>query len=361
MPSPPQTRPCMECGLPLTTESKNTKCHPGTCAQNYRYKEQAKREALIATDTINGSGPNPGQPDPWQRPADVPPEEPARIPRNVLSKERPPESQAVVPIWPTRGIFVDSDHHFPIADPCATAAKLAFVRDMKPSLWLNLGDYFDFWLASRYEKEASRLFGGYGATLQDEIESGRPYANAVCSVVDQAHFIPGNHERRHEAVINANPSMHGLRSLGWKAMLEYPANFYAHPYGTRLRVNRLPLYAVHGDQIVPERVVAPAMYMLNRRVNQTTLFGHTHKAQIANRTGYDENRAPITYAAINTGHGSLTAEQRYAGPEPDWQHAFVWIDCFEADGHARFSVHLVTIIDGRFSWGGKLYDGRKWQ
>jgi predicted phosphodiesterase len=304
----------------------------------------------------------------WQRPAEIPapaaevePEAPVRVPHGLRPKDRPLESQATIPLWPKRGIFVDSDNHFPIADPLVTAAKLAFVRDMKPSLWLNLGDLIDDWLASRFEKEASRLFGGYGARLQEEIDSARPYVEAVCSIVEQAHWIPGNHEHRQERLIDANPSLHGLRALGWREIFQFPANFIAHPYGARLRVNRLPLYAVHGDQIVPERVVAPAQYMLQKRVNQTTLFGHTHKAAEAYRTGYDENREPIIYGAINTGHGSLTVEQRYAGPEPDWQHAFAWIDCYEVDGKARFSTHLIKIIDGRFSWGGTLYDGRKCQ
>ena len=389
MPRALRQRPCEECGEALSTASASTRSHAGVCAQKGRVRRLLEKGArLRAGEDVSGPvrvqtvshAPVPLVPplnrDPliapavikdWQTPAEIPapvaevePETPVVVPRALRPRDKAPESQALIPIWPKRGIFVDSDNHFPIADPLVTAAKLAFVRDMKPSLWINLGDLIDDWLASRFEKEASRLFGGYGARLQEEIDSARPYVEAVCSIVEQAHWIPGNHEHRQERLIDANPSLHGLRALGWKEIFQFPSNFVAHPYGTRLRVNRLPLYAVHGDQIVPERVVAPAQYMLQKRVNQTTLFGHTHKAAEAYRTGYDENREPIIYGAINTGHGSLTVEQKYAGPEPDWQHAFAWVECYEADGKPRFSTHLIKVIDGRFSWGGTLYDGRKW-
>ena len=387
MPRALRQRPCDECGEEFSTASKETRSHPGACAQKGRVRRLLEKGARLRAGEYVASPvrvlPAPGGPVPlvppltshgchvastWQTPAEIPApvaevesEPPVRVPHALRPRDKAPESQALIPLWPTRGIFVDSDNHFPIADPLVTAAKLAFVRDMRPSLWINLGDLIDDWLASRFEKEASRLFGGYGARLQEEIDSARPYVEAVCGIVEQAHWIPGNHEHRQERLIDANPSLHGLRALGWKEMFQFPSNFVAHPYGTRLRVNRLPLYAVHGDQIVPERVVAPAQYMLQKRVNQTTLFGHTHKAAEAYRTGYDENREPIIYGAINTGHGSLTVEQRYAGPEPDWQHAFAWVECYEADGKPRFSTHLIKVIDGRFSWGGTLYDGRKWQ
>ncbi len=317
--------------------------------------------AVIPAPTPTAGG------DPWQRPAEIPPpaepeleDDSLLVPRSLRPKERPPESQAQIPFLP-RGMFVDSDNHFPIADPAVHAAKLAFVRDVKPDLWVNLGDLLDFWLASRVPKEAKRLFGPYGAQLQEEIDSARPYVEAVCGIVKQAHWIPGNHEKRHEALIDANPSLYGLRALGWKSILRYPENFVVHPYGTRLKINRAPLYCVHGDQIVPDRVVAPTQYMLNRRVNQTTLFGHNHRAGEAYRTGYDEDRQPIIYGAVNTGHGSLVSEQTYAGPEPDWQHAFAYVEFYEVDGKARFSTHLIKVIDGRFMFNGKVYDGRKWQ
>lgn len=358
------------CGKEVRSRANTTKTCSIPCGYALRSQTllSGRPEVNFPSVTQSNVVVDPGK-EQWQKPAEIPELGAAieaehgdaglHIPRALRSKDRPTESQSTIPIWPARGIFVDGDNHFPVADPVVHAAKVAFVRDMKPDLWINLGDLLDFWLASSFPKEASRLFGPYGAQLQEEIDSARPYVKEICSIVKQAHFIPGNHEKRHERLIDANPSLFGLRALGWKAILEFPENFYVHPYGTRLRVNKLPLYVVHGDQIVPERVVNPAQYMLDKRINQTTLFGHTHKAAEAYRTGYDENRDPIIYGAINTGHGTIPTEQHYAGPEPNWQPAFAFVECYESGGKARFSVHLIKIIDGRFMFAGKLYDGHR--
>src|ERR1035441_10404109 len=235
MPRALRQRPCDECGEEFSTASKETRSHPGACAQKGRVRRLLEKGARLRAGEYVAS-PVRVLPAPV---AEVEPEIPVKVPHALRPRDKAPESQALIPLWPTRGIFVDSDNHFPIADPLVTAAKLAFVRDMKPSLWINLGDLIDDWLASRFEKEASRLFGGYGARLQEEIGSARPYVEAVCGIVEQAHWIPGNHEHRQERLIEANQWLHGLRALGWKEMFKFPANFVAHPYGTRLRVNRL--------------------------------------------------------------------------------------------------------------------------
>ena len=373
---------CVVCGADVFSRANTTRTCGPRCGYMLRSKSATVASQALPPAVIEQKWDAPTIPpappvapdhdettEGWQRPAEMPSaaieaehaEEPLKIPANLRPKDRPPESQNTVPFWPARGMFVDSDNHFPVADPVVHAAKLAFVRDMKPDLWINLGDLLDFWLASRFPKEAQRMFGQYGARLQEEIDAARSYVEAVCSVVKQGHFIPGNHEKRHEKLIDANPSLYGLRALGWKQILQYPDKFIVHPYGTRLRINKAPLYCVHGDTLVPDRVVSPSQYVLQQRVNQTTLFGHTHKASTAYRTGYDENREPIVHAAINTGHGSLVGEQTYAGPEPNWQHAFCYVEFFEIEGKGRFTTHLIHIIDGRFSWNGTLYDGRKWQ
>lgn len=370
-----EVRLCPVCQKGIVKANSRTTCSP-ECGYKLRrqeyYRATGRPVPGPAPAPVYIPAPPPPQPvileAAWQKPAEVPApaveaaEEEAEkliVPRPLRAKERAPETQSSVPFLP-RTMFVDSDNHYPIADPYVAAAKVAFVRDVKPDLWVNLGDLLDFWLASRFPKEAQRMFGKYGARLQEEIDSARGYVETICRIVRQAHWIPGNHEKRHQTLIDANPSLYGLRAIGWKEILAYPENFIAHPYGTRLRVNRAPLYCVHGDQIVPERVVDPAGYMLNRRVNQTTLFGHTHRAAQQYRTGYDENRAPIIYGAVNTGHGSLVSEQTYAGPEPSWQHAFAYVEFYEDEGKARFSTHLITVIDGKFSWNGTLY-GKSWQ
>ena len=57
---------------------------------------------------------------------------------------------------------------------------------------------------------------------------------------------------------------------------------------------------------------------------------------------------------------SDAAKQDYAF-EPNWQHGFVIVNYFTVAGKLRYSALPVPIVDGRFSYGGKLYDGHKCQ
>lgn len=296
-----------------------------------------------------------------QRPADdIEPLCKLHLPRRTVIREAEPEPRAALKEFPAGGIICDGDNHFPIANAREHAAKLAFARDVNPSAWVNIGDLIDCWFLSRYTKEAGRLFGAYGAQLQEEIDSARPYVEAMCSVVKEAHLILGNHEHRQLRLINENPGLHGLRGLGWARMLEYPEKLTVHPYGTRLRAFDAPLDFIHGDR-VPLGVKNKAAWVLANLGNRSTVFGHGHHVQKETRTFYDEAGEPIIHGAYQQGHGSIVSEQTYV-TEPNWQPGFSFIEFWKDDhGKSRFSVHEMLFIDGRFSWNGRVYDGRKWQ
>ena len=351
----------------------------GSCGYELRrrryFDEKARREGgipvpppevpqpritFVSSESVGNYRQNVPPPVP-ERPAEMV-VDPDRIvlPKHTVIREVEPEPRTATSLFPDRGMFVDGDNHYPIADPVVEAAKIAFVRDMKPTTWVNVGDLLDAWFISRYTKESSRLFGAYGVRLQEEIDSARPYVEAVCSVVEEAHYVIGNHEHRHSKLISENPGLHGLRALGWAAMLQYPDKLKIHPYGTRLRADSAPLDFIHGDSI-PMGVKNKPVWVLANKGNRTTVFGHSHHQTSATRTFYDEHGDPILHGAYEQGHGSIVAEQTYTS-EPNWQPGFTWIEFWKDDyGKSRFSVHPILIIDGRFSWNGRVYDGRKWQ
>lgn len=381
-------RICPICNLrPVLTKSETC---GGECGYELRrrkyYEEKERRRAGIspATQTYSAYGnagilPSPwrepsgisGQlppvappvqpPAPGQRPADeVDPEYKLHLPRRTVVKEVEPEHRATLNEFPVGGIIVDGDNHYPIANHREAAAKIAFARDVGATAWVNVGDLIDCWFISRHAKEASRLFGGYGPRLQEEIDSARPYVEAMCGLVKEAHLILGNHENRQMRLINENPGLHHLRVLGWTKMLEYPSNFTVHPYGTRLRAYDAPLDFIHGDR-VPMGVKSKAAWVLANLGNRSTIFGHGHHVEQATRTFYDEAGEPIIHGAYQQGHGSIVSEQTYV-TEPNWQSSFTYIEFWKDDhGKSRFSVHPILFIDGRFSWNGRVYDGRKWQ
>lgn len=281
-------------------------------------------------------------------------------PKGMKPSAEPPldETTVVDPGELPRFVLADGDLHYSIHDRYVEAAKLAFARDIKPDAWVNVGDVYDCWLISRYEKEPERLFDA-GARLQEEFDSARPYWSEVSRIVKRAHLILGNHENRLERLVSANPGLFGLRALEWHRLAELPANVRVHAYGKRLRIGSMTFE--HGDRMGGRfGVKHPTAWLLDNRGARNTVFGHTHRVATTYRTVWDEDGNPHTYVAINQGHGSDVAKQTYQ-PEANWQHGFTLIENYTEAGKPRFTAHVIPIVNGKFSWGGRVYDGRKCQ
>lgn len=249
-------------------------------------------------------------------------------------------------------LIADGDLHYPIHDPRVTAAKMAFARDFQPDCWVNVGDLYDFWSASSHDKEPERWLAP-GGRLQEEFDSAQDYWKEVCSIARDVHFIPGNHENRLQRLVLANPGLFRLRAFDWQRLAEIPEKVNVHNYGAYLEVGGITFE--HGDRMGGRfGVIHAAQWaVVNRQRN--TIFGHTHRHQMVHRTKSDGS----TIFALNQGHGSDVSKQKYAGPMPDWQHGFTAVEFWTEGGKPRFSVHPIVVVNGRFSFGGKIYDGRK--
>jgi predicted phosphodiesterase len=280
------------------------------------------------------------------------------IPKEAKPPEIPVDSSAIDKSENPKSVLYLSDVHVPIHDERALAAVIAFARDRKPEVIVVAGDFWDCWLISSHDKEADRLFDP-GARLQEEFDIGRPILRALCDVAQRVHFIPGNHENRISRLIKANPGLFGLRALEWKTLADMPDGVTVHQYGTRLRVGLVNF--VHGDRLGGGRFGPPkhaASWVLDNQGNRSVVFGHTHRLEQRFKTVWDESGRPHQYVAINGGHLSDVSRQKYVN-EPNWQHGCVFFDGWSVAGKPRVTPHLLPIVDGRFSFDGRVYDGNK--
>lgn len=268
---------------------------------------------------------------------------PSQLTHNVVEKHVP------------RSLICTGDLHYDITDPVIEACRVAFMRDVKPEMAVDVGDFWDCWWLSTYPKSPRRLRDP-SAQLQRELDASQPYIKETCRIVDRFHMIPGNHEFRLEKTLGREPGLHGLRVLEWPTMAELPSKVHYHQYGARLRVG--PMTFEHGHQI-PKSVKAPASWMLKSQGNRNTIFGHGHSMEHAARTVYDEFGNAHHYGAWAQGAGLDFAKQDYAH-EPSWQHGFTYLEFFKSSAGWQVSVHPIQIVNGRFSYGGKVYDGKKW-
>jgi hypothetical protein len=197
------------------------------------------------------------------------------------------------------------------------------------------------------------------ARLQDELNAAKPYWREVCKVTKkEVHFILGNHENRLYRFIGANLWAYQLEAFEWQNMAALPPMVKVHEYGAQKKIG--PITFEHGDRIGGRfGCTHPTHWLLQNRGNRNTVFGHTHRLESKTRTVFDEYGEPHVYIAHNQGHGSDVKQQKYAGPEPNWQHGFTYIEFYTEGGKPRFSLHPIIIVNGRFSWGGRVYDGQK--
>lgn len=278
------------------------------------------------------------------------------VPKEARPPEPPPADALFIhPGDIPSGVFSDGDNHYGATDRVVEAAKIAWLRDVRPPVHVNVGDQYDAFGLSRYEKPAGKLLSSE-STLLSEFRDASSYWQAVGEVCSESHLILGNHERRLEALVNANPALFGL--LDWSRLANLPSSVRVHSYGSRVRIGAVTWE--HGDRVGGRfGILHPSYWLLANKGHRSTIFGHTHRIESRQKTVYDESLSPHIYGAWNQGHGSSVADAWKWCPDPNWQHGFSYVENYTIAGKARFTVHQITIIDGRFSWGGKLYDGRK--
>lgn len=257
-----------------------------------------------------------------------------------------------------KNLLCDGDLHYPIHNPYHEAAKLKFAADKRVECHVNVGDAFDFWLLSQHEKnETDRVFNGKGL-LQDEFNSAKPYWKEVCRISKDVHFILGNHENRLNRFIGANLWAYGLSAFELGPMAGLPEKVKIHNYGAQVKIGALSFE--HGDRVGGRfGSQHPAHKFLQTRGNRNVIFGHTHKTQYYTRTLYDEFGEPHSYVSINQGHACDPKSQLYAGPEPDWTESFTYVDFWSEAGKPRFTAYPIIVVNGKFSFDGKLYNGHK--
>lgn len=253
-------------------------------------------------------------------------------------------------------VLCTSDHHYPIH--CKPAEKLItkLSTDLKPHTWVFNGDVIDCWWISRHENEADRLFDdSSGNRIVDEINAARPLLLHASNLCKNVYLGEGNHERRLQALINANPGLHGLPGLTWKSIWGLPNNVEHLGYGYKLRMG--PVTFIHGDSIGGRGSWGPthlADWVLNKWGCRTShIFGHFHRMETKHRTIW-EDVEPTDVVAIAQGHLSDVSKQKYV-QDPSWQKGFVILEFFSVGGKMKFTPHPIQIVQNRFSFCGKTY------
>lgn len=262
--------------------------------------------------------------------------------------------------WLPKRIAVIPDIHFPIEDPYALAAMVAYLRDYKPDYAVFLGDVLDCSCLSRHASShvAEKLMD-IKYKLDEEIKASKPTIQEMISITNgNVAWIEGNHEFRRQNILNANPGLVGLSALEAKNLFEIPKEVLWIANDERLKIG--PVYFEHGDKIINSKGSNQvANSMASRRPFCNTFVGHWHCVDRKTRVVYHPDGQHEAFITATVGHLSIVEDHRQYAVLPNWSHGFATIETWVEDGKQKFSFDQIEMLNYSFSRNGKVYSGLK--
>lgn len=247
-------------------------------------------------------------------------------------------------------VVVQPDTHVPEHDETALSAFLQFCRDYKPHGYINLGDFVEMDAVNKWPPMSAAP-----RRLVPELSAARD----VLSRIDHAlgkqcqyrRFIVGNHEDwLARYLISRVPELYDkLELLNVQLTIDKLLDlckfgFQVVPFNEVLRLG--DLYFLHGYYTCKYHA-AKHLDIFGANI----MYGHVHDVQ-----SYSGISLKGLHEAVSIGCLRKLQAPFLRGRPNNWMHAFGVVE-FRHDG--TYTRYIPIIIDGRFSFGGKLYDGRK--
>jgi len=246
-------------------------------------------------------------------------------------------------------IVVQPDTHCPEHDESAIEAFCQFLNYYKPHGIINLGDFMEMESVSHWEAKSTKP-----RRLVPEVL----VAKSVLEKIDKAagpqciykRFIIGNHEDWLEQILVERISeiyddiellgvdlsiqkLLGLKDLGYRVI----------PLNEILRLGEL--HFIHG-YYTPIHHAKKHLEVFGVNL----MYGHLHDVQ-----SYSGVSVKGVHEAISIGClRSLNAKFQKGKPN-NWSHAFGIIE-YRIDG--RYTRFVPIMVDGEFSFNGKIFDGK---
>jgi predicted phosphodiesterase len=240
------------------------------------------------------------------------------------------------------------DIHHPLADKGVILATLDYLRRERVDGIVLGGDNLDCGPISRHTKNKP-LFRPRGQMKRDLDTFNAGILRPIEKLLPKGAFrvwLTGNHEDWAQQLIEEQPELEGLLDFptylhlatrGWKVFPQGGIFKYGH------------LNYLHGD-VLPGTGVRACQKALDIYVS-SVVFGHGHTAASATKTLPHGKR--WRYQAWSMGAATRLDNHGYTKKSPT-----AWINQIgitEFYGNGLFNHFPVTVLNGRFAYGGKLY------
>ena len=238
------------------------------------------------------------------------------------------------------------DAHIPHHNQSVCKSIIKLMNDVKFDKFIIGGDFMDLGCVSHWNKnrhktlEMKRLKSDYiiGNSLLDEFDKKLP---KNCD----KYFCKGNHEKWADDLLEEMPALEGLVEPEYMLKLK-ERNYKVSQYNELIKFGRL--YVTHG---IYAGVNPIKKHIDELKVN--ILFFHTHTLGMRLSSSPARN---IAFAGYNAGCACDLAPEYLKNRPNSWTHGFA-IGYFYPNGF--FDVQLIRIIQGKFVFANKVYDGNK--
>lgn len=265
--------------------------------------------------------------------------------------------------------IVAGDAQIPFQDEQSFERFQRAVLEVQPDNIVFIGDMIDLPSLSRFSQRNEWVGTTQGAIDQYHSFLAQTRANAPNAAISVVH---GNHEQRMDDYVRKNAAeVLGLRRanaakelavLTLQYLVRYDeldiASIDGYPNGTLWLEDNLK--AVHGTNVAKGGSNA-AKYLREER--ETTLYGHTHRQEIAYRT-FAKRIGSVTIAAASPGclaltdgtvpgfHHTVDAQGKLVKKSEDWQEGILVVD------HNSGNNHITPV---RFTEEGFILDGKRYE
>lgn len=232
------------------------------------------------------------------------------------------------------------DTHTPFHDKLAVKIALELIKDFKPQEIVILGDFFDCYSVSQYDKDPLKCFN----LLEDELVEGRELLSEIerVSKCKSVVFLEGNHEARIAKYINVYASKLG-GTLSVREVLKIPKHYRYFPYGQSGHYRFANFIATHGS-IANQHSCASMV----KKYGANVIFGHVHQLQeyhVRNIHGDD-------FAAYSCGWlGDMERAAEYVKNFGNWTQGLG----LGYSTSRRTFMQLVPIINHEAVLNGEIY------
>lgn len=241
-------------------------------------------------------------------------------------------------------ILVFGDIHIPHQDDASIKAILKLMDDVKFDQHVNLGDFLDFGCISHWNLgrnktlEMQRLKTDYirGNVLLDEIDKRLPTG---C----KKYFLKGNHCVWVEDLIEKTPQLEGLVEPESQLNL-IERGYKVYPYNEIVAFGKL--HITHGIYAGANPV---KKHLDELKVN--IMFGHSHTVAVMMSSSPARE---IAFSGYNIGCLCNMAPDYMRNRPHGWSHGFAIVYLYP---NGYFEVNMIRILDGRFIYNGKVYQG----